>query len=340
VFTLRRYADTAANDAEEYRRAVRLLIQGAALHSVEFDSGDYVEFRERSERILKDLVESATPVAAISAAGAMNHALQNYNQTVLQRFRMRQNYLLEMIRMLSGAIGEFTESGQSSIRQLQDVERSIESAADLEDFLQVRASLAESLKAIRLEVQTQRERSMQYLHQCERQLQQQTGLTVPKSVRRPQAGEDARTGLPTRGEAVQAIADALQSPRQTFIAAVKMDRYAAISQRYGYAFADKALLLLTNHLVSRLSPDDRFFSWGDASVVAVLERERPYETVKRELQQALSERIEATIRAQNRDVLLHVQAAWLLLPVASATSLEILLERLEMFLDAGGDAKL
>lgn len=337
LFSIKRYLDAAANDSEGYQRAVRLLIQGAALHAPEFETSEYVNFREQSARILKDLVESASPDAAVAAAGAMNHATAEYNRRLLQGFRMQQTYLHEIIRLLSATISELAETGQSSAQQLQEVERQIERACYVEDFQKARASLSESLRAIREEFQAQREKSVLSLNQCQRQLKAQTGFST---VEIPPGLPDERTGLPARAEAEDAIRQAMAQRRQAYLAVVTMERYAPISQRYGYTIADTALVFLANHLASRLAANDRFFSWGEATVVAVLDRAHPEDTVKRELKQALSERLETTIHIQNRDVLLPVHAAWLLVPLWNQPSPEHVIGRVGMFLAGGADAKL
>ena len=142
--------------AHTLMRVVQLLLQGIALHTVEGDSEDYARFRESIAQVGCRLEEEISSSEALAQAGAVLKALDEYNRRTSNYVRLQNVELQAIVKMLTSTVGAIALAGDQSVRQLQEIEKQVASASQLEDVRLVRAKLSDCLEDIRRETERQR----------------------------------------------------------------------------------------------------------------------------------------------------------------------------------------
>src|SRR5208282_2957702 len=83
---------------------------------------------------------------------------------------------------------------------------------------------------------------------------------------------DRVSGLPSFEKAEHEIAARVGADSGYYAAVFVVERVESVNLRYGAATGDRLLRAFSEHLVSKLSPEDEVFRWRGPAYVALLKR--------------------------------------------------------------------
>jgi GGDEF domain-containing protein len=322
------------NDTDSaYRRIIGLFLQGIALHAVEGDKSDHDRFRadinEFAAKITPDL---PMPELLLAVGGALQ-TMEDYNRRSSKVIGRLNGELQNMVSMLTQTVITIGSSGESSVAKLQNIEKSIERVRMLEDMQLLKLRLGDCLEAVREEALRQKTDGQSILENLKKEVEtsrERTGSAgAAVDLGAATVDLDAATGLPSKIEAMKAIKTAVALPRNKFLAIAVVSRVQAISARFGYAIGDRVLAAFAEHFRCNLGASDQVFRWDGPTLVAMLQRESPIETVRTEIRRFAEIKLEKTVELGNRTVLLPISATWSIFSVAPP--MNELLKKMEAF---------
>lgn len=319
------FRETGEEAESAYRRMIGLFLQGIALHAVEGDRVDYERFRadlEKSER-------SLTPEVPISEVflivGGALRALEDYNRRTGRFVRRQSMELQNIVSMLTETVISIGAHSEHSVSRLQDIEKSLERASELEDIQILKHRLGECLEAVREEAKRQKIEGQKTIDVLQEQLDTSRECSNSLHLR----DIDPATGLPGRQEAQRALEGAVATPAGKYLLIAVVNRVQAVNARFGYSIGDRILGAFAERFVKGLSARDQAFRWQGPSIIAVLERAERIERVRAEIRQFADTKLDKTVEVGSRTVLIPISASWSLFPVAPP--LAGLLKKLETF---------
>lgn len=322
--SIRRHMDSQEQELNEALiRSLRLLIQGIELHSFQGDEADYTRFREDLQRLQASWAEPPTPTDVLVTTGALLKSYEEYNRRAKVFFGVQTAELQTMVGMLTKTLASIASASERSVQRLQTIERQIQKASVIEDYLLLKVRLEECLGNLGDEIEHQKLAAV-----SASALQEQL-------VQRAPAGNvgdletDKVTGLRTRAVAERKIEACLQAKRPTYAALFILDRLALMNARYGYAVGDEMLRFMVQNIGQGLSGDDALFRWAGPAVLAVLERARPAAEVRTEILRITAKKLTRNIETSGRSVMLPLAVTWALFPLAGEDSAQRLHQKLD-----------
>jgi len=326
VISLKKFL--ANNETEAaLMRMVKLLLQGIVLHAIEGNPVDLARFRDNVGKVEHRMDEEVPAAELLVLAGAAIQALEDYNRRTNLYLRQQAVELQTMVKMLTSTVSAITASGDANVRQLQEIERQVEAANEIEDVRQIKTRLSECLEAIRREAQRQRAETARTANDLMRGLASAQDSSADDSSSAP----DPVTGLPRRRFAEAAIARACQEGAQAYVLAVVVDRIQILNTRFGYEVGDEIMSYFAEFLKSQLDRRDQLFRWAGPTLAGLLVRANRLERVRDDIGRIMELKYEHTVRTASRTILLPVSARWALFPVTSSPRL--VTQKIENFIN-------
>jgi diguanylate cyclase (GGDEF)-like protein len=325
VISLKKFL--AENEIEAaLMRMTKLLLQGMVLHSMEGDPVDYARFRDSVARVERRLDEEIQATELVELSKSALQALENYNRLTNQYLRQQSAEFLSMVRMLTSTVSAITAAGDANVRQLQEIEKQVAAAREIEDVRQIRVRLSDCLDGIRRETARQRADTARTAEDLMR------GLEAAKAGPSADASgaPDPVTGLPPRRLAEEAFARAGQEESQAYVLAVVIDRIQVLNKRFGYEVGDEIMRYFAGFLKSQLQSKDLLFRWTGPTLAGLLYRVNRLERVRDEVGRFMELKYEHTVRTASRTILLPISARWALFPMMAAPRL--LTQKIENFI--------
>jgi hypothetical protein len=201
-------------------RAVSLILEGVALHSLEVNGNDRTGFQDRIRRRAQDLLAAeGSADATMMAVGAVIQSMEAFNRDTERLIQEQTRELRAMIAMLAAAFERACRGRGRSLEGIRSVERRMERAAQLEDIREVKRELADCLENIGKELERQ---------QAEAAVNDTIAQTafndpiVKKATEEAHEGPglDPVTGLPGVAQAKDAITAKLRAGYWCAVAAV------------------------------------------------------------------------------------------------------------------------
>ncbi len=298
-------------------QALRILVLGIGLHSVEGNPEERARFRESMQQISDRFVDELSPEDLLDQAGSILEALDHHNRNASRQIRAQATELQNMLKMLTSTIGVISSVSDVHVNHLNEIEKQIARAGELDDVRAIRARLTECLTDIRKEAERQRRESAETVEQLNQRLEEERQLTV-------YPGDPARdmvTGLPTRTQAEAALAEWGRAGKKAYAALFVLDRLQAINLKFGRDVGDSVLNGFLGSVRERLSPTDRLFRWSGTALLALLPRPNTLETVRSELGRILDSKLEHMVQTASRSILLPVAPRWTVFPMMAAPRL-------------------
>ncbi|HLJ17244.1 MAG TPA: GGDEF domain-containing protein [Bryobacteraceae bacterium] len=321
------FTNTPATPGNAYRRVIGLLLRGISLHAIEGDRSEYHRFRADIDKLESSITPEAPPPEVLRVAGAVTRLLEDYNQRTKRFVRRRGIELQKMIAMLTETVIAIGAGSEQSVARLQEIEKKLDDAANLEHIESVKASLSECLRAVREETLRQKFDGGLVV----RKLQKELAEAQERLGSADHAVEvDKVTGLPGYEEAQRALHTALASPGRYYVVAAVVGRVQAINARFGYAVGDRVLNVFRGHFHSGLTASDAVYRWRGPVLLALLEREQTIENVRAEIRPFADTKLETMLEVGARTVLMPISAGWSVFPVVEP--FEGLLQKIESFI--------
>lgn len=312
-----------------YRRIIELLMQGIALHAVEGEQSDYERFREELDKSQKTVTPETPLAELLVVAGGVLRTMEEYNQRTSKFVRHQNTELQNMISMLTQTVISIGSSSDRSVSKLQEIDKAIERANQVEDIHVLKHRLGECLEVVREETLRQKKDGESALQTLKGQLeavQERIGSMRLKNEM------DRSTGLPPKTEADAAIEAAMSATQTTYLLIAVCSRVQAINARFGYDVGDRVLRTFAEHIRKSLLPRDKIYRWNGPAIVALLPRNARIDRVRSEVRHFADAKVEKTIEVGQRTVLIPISATWALLPVVPP--MEVLCKQIDAFTSA------
>jgi diguanylate cyclase (GGDEF)-like protein len=307
-------------------RMVKLLLQGIVLHSMEGDPADCARFRDRIAQVERRLDEEIPTPELVVLAGSALQALEDYNRRTNTYLRQRSLEFQTMVKMLTATVGAITAAGDTNVRQLQEIEKQVEAATEIEDVRQIKVRLSDCLDGIRRETERQRAETARAAEDLMQGLESAQAAPSAESSAAP----DPVTGLPPRKRAEEAFAQACRDEAQAYVLAVVIDRIQILNTRFGYEVGDEIMRYFASFLKSQLSSKDLLFRWTGPTLAGLLFRPNRLERVRDEIGRIMELKYEHTVRTASRTILLPISVRWALFPTMASPRL--LTQKIENFI--------
>jgi GGDEF domain-containing protein len=203
------------------------------------------------------------------------------------------------LSMMAETIALLADAAKGAVTGLSTVESKLDDAAALEDLRELRGRLEECLT-------TARSQSDHLRQDLERKIE-----TLQDSVERaasadPDHPSDPTTGLPGRHAAEKAIAEKITGGQDWALAVLVVDRLAFLNSKFGRAAGDEVLLSAARHIAQSLPREATLFRWSGPAFVALLETRHGFTAAERHVKKATLSRLEQTVDAGGRSVLLTI----------------------------------
>ena len=286
----------------DYIRYIHVLLTGLAVHALEGDPDQLRYFQDQMASISVSLNEGSTDEDLLVNTGRALRMLEAYNQSVTGTLKSHADELRMMLVMMTETVAFLTATSQTSVTHLQMIERKLQRASTLADARQLRAQMTDCLTVVRSESSRIQSESRARLNSMQAELDR---VSARIQVGVLDASSDPVTGLPVRALAEQAIAAKIASGREQVVALFTIDHLSSINSRYGRATGDEILLLVAQQLAKRLS-DATLYRWSGPAILALLEVTTTAEAAENRARFAGAMRVEKSVEAENRSVLLPV----------------------------------
>jgi GGDEF domain-containing protein len=286
-----------------------MLLQGMALHSFESNTEPAEKFQNAIRKVRSDFEKvDDDQDSALLLAGSAIRLMEDYNNSVEQRARARQNEFEAVVALLAEALLEVSRASAETMVAFKEIERDLASASGIDALRRAKERLAHAVESLRDEVANPLSHS-----------------AVPR-------GEvDSATGLPDYGFAADALAQVWQRRDGYYAAIFSAERLETINMRFGFAAGDQVLRTLSGHVAKSLGPKDRLFRWRGPCLMALIRRDAPEALVAAELARTAQAKLEHAITMGEREAMMSVSTTWSLFPLRTATGIDDVLSQMNTF---------
>lgn len=291
-------ADLAEELSAALRQALRILLDGLPLESKE---GREAAGHGVMAGLLRRFDEALTPLDVLEAAGEALTAVKQDNQSTRDYYRAQSEELQAMISMLAQTVASISVQKDSSVAQLQQIEKKIEQTSMLEDMRALKTNLAECLEVVREASLQQQKQSTDTIQHLERQIR---SSKAHLANRRPAPRLDSEP----------IVNDETELQETAYAAVFLLDRADLISKRYGKNVLHEVLAFVRQHFKKMLMPKDRFIRWNGAAFIVLVERRGMIEDIMSEFRSVASLGRSQYFEVGDRSVLLDTSLTWTVFP--------------------------
>jgi GGDEF domain-containing protein len=295
TFSLKKTADGLAS-AGTLHRVVQQILEGYALHSVEFDTVEHGAFRLEIREIAGRFDRCQTDEELLILTGEANKTIRNYNHLAEKFIQELSAEKQQTVKLLTQALLRVCRASEKSAQPIRQVESELALASQLQKLRDLRAKLAECVSALCLEADVQEARFLE----LQEQMAQSSALL---------ASRDQVTGLRTTGNANQRIRELSSSGSQGYVMAFFLKNLDVINRRFGFAAGDDILRRFSAYLTKNLHEGDQLFRWRGPCFVMVTDRSEPLEAIESEAKQLGLRGPEQEVENNGKSMLIRLTAA-------------------------------
>jgi GGDEF domain-containing protein len=323
----------SAEAAETYLRTSQLLLQAIGLHAVEAEPQEYQSFRVTIEALESKLNKEVPLAEGLLAVGAAAEAMHDYGLRTTRFIKAQNSGWQALARVLTEAIGDLDPKASHAV-ELREINWKIGKASTVEDIRDLKRLVAECLEGIRNEITGARVKEKSSPAAVAVAVVEPALLTempvASAAAANPLPRPDFSTELPVRCDAETAIRESRQNGDRSFAVLFVIDRLRHIYSRFGKPVGDKVRALFLKRLAGMLLPDDRLFTWGESSVVALLKQRDSENEARQQVERTLFRRLVETFTVRDQSVMLPISATWVIVPVAES-GYDAIADRLDSF---------
>lgn len=313
---------------------LQILIRGIALHAIEGDKQDLNELQQRLSAVAASLTIESSPDDLLVGIGKTLRALEEYNRRASAIFKGQVEELRGMLSTMTATVMFITSSSETSVRQLSVIESKLQRVTTLEDTRQVKAQLNDCLTLVRsesLRLQTETRAKISSLKSDVERLSSRLRAVSTEDSR------DPVTGLPGRAAAEEAIAAKIAEGKDFLTALFLLDQIASINGRFGRLVGDDVLVSGAQMLAQRLS-GTTLFRWSGPAFVGIFDSSIGLTQAETRASQAAAMRVEKSIEADNRSVLIVITSSCHLQRVSGKIAPDAVFRGMDAFLASHGTA--
>jgi diguanylate cyclase (GGDEF)-like protein len=317
----------AERDHASDSRLIWLILEAVGSHAVEADPAEREAFRSSLRELVTKMEQAESSDGTLVLVGEVIKSIETYNRGVQRSMRSRMTELQSIVSLFTRSMLQLSKGSTASGVKLRQIEHQIEKCSQAEDLRTLKSQLKESLETICEEAAGQERRSKQISDQLlETMSRPESAVLLEEAC----SDIDQITGLLNFRSAEQALRSAIATNAHGYAVLIAVERVEVINTRFGFAIGDRVLMLFGQHLVQRLSKNDRLFRWRGAGFLALLDRTGSEMSIRAEIARTLSPRMEQEIELSGRSVLLPINSSWMLTSLAGA-SMEKITQKLDQF---------
>jgi GGDEF domain-containing protein len=307
---------------------LQILIRGIALHAIEGDPDDLKALQRRMSIIADSLTLESSPDDLLVGIGKTLRALEEYNRRAAMIFTGQVDELRGMLSTMTATVMFITSSSESSVKQLSVIESKLQRAGTLEDTRQVKGALADCLTLVRsesLRLQTETRNKINSLKsEVERLSNRLRAVSTEDS-------QDPVTGLPSRAAAEEAVIAKIGAGKEFVAALFTLDRMVSINGRFGRTIGDEVLVTGARALAQKLA-GTTLYRWSGPGFAAIFDPSVNLSQAEARATQAAAMRLEKTIDAENRSVLIIITISCHLQRVSGKVAPDAVFRSMDAFL--------
>jgi GGDEF domain-containing protein len=307
-----RPSDGQRQVSEPGTRALLLVLQAVAKHSVEYGAAAKSEFAASIGAITQRIEQSPSSEDALISTGEAIHSIQTYNEQATRHISGQARELYGMVNMLTDTVIKLGGTATSSCRNLTQIERSLEQATAIDHIRLLKMRMSDELRSMRLEIESQKARY--------EELEQGLRENARKTGRMARGGQiDPITDLEDRNAALAAIEQILSFGSGFHVAVFCLENLDQMNKRFGFATGDGVLATFSGFLGMHTS-NDLLFRWRGPFFVSIIAREVSSEDVRSELQKMTNNRVDYMVQAGSKSVAMPLGWSWTVISVQGSDS--------------------
>ncbi len=302
MLSFKKYLSQEKEDTTSWLiRIVILLLDATALHAVDHDPDELIEFRRQIAETSEKFEQTTVSRDTLIIAGEAVRSLQIYNQSVEKFIRNQSAEKQAIIYSLTEALAKLAHTSELSGQNLRSIEKELAKAAKLQDLRQLKAKMQDCLDTIGREAAREEE-------------ERARDLKTPGNNSVIALGPyDQLTGLPTWQHAEARINEMLDARRPGYVLVLIIKNLDIVNRRVGFAVGDEILTLISQSVEKCLSGADQLFRWRGPCFIAVMERSTSHAQVLAEAAKIGSINLEKEVEAQGRSMFFKAALAWTLI---------------------------
>jgi GGDEF domain-containing protein len=287
-----RSTDSAHGAAE--RRALGLLLEGAAINLPQIDPDLHRRFRSGILRSSISLIEPQSEHDLLNNVAAIVHELEVYRTDSEATLDAR----LKEWRLLTGLVINLL-----AVRDKID-QRS-------ESWAKIAVSLSTAVTGDEIEsLRT----TLQKLFQLSGEEQAAKRAMAAEEQDRSTANDNA-AGLRGGGAAIEQVAAMIAQSRPGYVGLFRLSCLDVVGERFGPEGIQDCLMAVSAFLIQNMRAEDSVYHWSESSLLAVCDRKIREDILAAELNRVLSRNREFTINIGDRAIMLRIPVTLDLFPI-------------------------
>jgi GGDEF domain-containing protein len=283
------------------RRALGLLLEGAAVHQVQVDPALHRHFRSA---ILRDSIRLSEPQSEadlLILVGALLCEFESYRSESEKAIGARQSQWRQLASMLLHFLAPLCELDPESV-----VWKSI--ASEL-----AAAETQEQIETLRTSLQ-------KYLTVSQKECDERSAEGEEEQDR--SVANDNAAGLRGGGAAIEHLRAMIANSRPGYVGLFRLNCLDVVGERFGDEGIQDCLMAVSAFLIEHLRIEDSVYHWSESSLVAICDRKVREEILSAELNRILSRNRDFTIQIGDRTIMLRIPIVLELYPVSDFQTAE------------------
>ena len=299
-------------------KVIQQLLEGYALHSVEFDTVEHAAFRASMRSIAHRFEGQSDYQDLLILAGETNKTIQAYNQLVERSMRELSSEKQQALKLLAGSLLRVCNGSETSAQRLRQIEQELSSTVDLPHMKDIRSQLSQCVDALCAEAAAQEAR---YLALKE-QIAQSNALLE---------GRDRVTGLATLKNAEARIQELSSAGNHGHVMLFFLKNVDMINRRFGFEAGDIILRRFSIYLAKNLQGNDQLFRWRGPCFVIVTNRLESSEAMEAEAKQIALRGPEQDVEGNGKSMLIRLMASTATFPIPKGPTASGLSAQIDQF---------
>jgi GGDEF domain-containing protein len=304
--------------ADTLFRVVHQLLEGCALHSIQFDLTEHMAFRSSIREIDARFGQKPDYKDLLILTGEANRTIQAYNQLAERFMRELSEEKQQAVKLLSQSLLRVCHASERSAQALRQIENQLGSTSQLQDMRELRAKLSDCVAALCLEADAQEARYLGLMEQAA-----QSSDVVNQ--------RDPVTGLGTLKSADSRIKEVAAAAAQGHVMAFFLKNVDVINRRFGFAAGDTVLRRFSAYLERNLKDNDQLFRWRGPCFVIVTERVLPSNAIESEANYLGLRGPEQEVEGGGKSMLIRLNAVTATFPIPKDRSSSEVASKIDQF---------
>jgi hypothetical protein len=294
-----RSAEPAAGSVE--RRALGLLLEGAAINLPQIDTGRHRRFRSGILRSSIAITQPQSEPDLLGTVATVVHEFESYRTDCEAEIESRHKEW----RQLAAALMHLL-AARDNVDQKSELWAKITSSL-------VSAGTADQIEAVRA--------TLQKLFRLSGEEQAANQVEEADEQDRSTANDNA-AGLRGGGAAMEHVRSMIASTRPGYVGIFRLNCLDVVGERFGPEGIQDCLMTVSAILIQNMRSEDSVYHWSESSLLAVCDRKVREDILAAELNRVLARNRDFTINIGDRAIMLRIPIDLQLYPISHFANVE------------------